>query len=251
MSTGGGMTPEIPDEYRRARGPDIEGFELALCKQPGSPEQLAALVEELKQSSGFVVARDPRALLGISKTIGGIVIWPATEIWTALLRPCHLVYHEVCSEVSRRLDVPVISFTDLDEGSCWRYQLFVAGELVDQHCSVPELLEDDCKPPSLRGNAEVLCRFLGGLPDVVEPYLIQFTADEHDRIRMDVELTVKTKAHPSDTYSLASPFAFVDMLEKLGIRIGDWLKIWFSMTPFASGPSLYPTLYVSRFWPAS
>jgi hypothetical protein len=123
----------------------------------------------------------------------------------------------------------------------------VSGGLVDQHCSVPEFLEDDCPPPSFRGNAELLARTLGVEDRLVEPYLAQFTEAEHERINDDIRLAAKLKVRPEDTYSLAGKFAFLDMIKRAGVGSEDWLRVWFARSRQLSGVTLsYPTIFFAK-----
>lgn len=139
--------------------------------------------------------------------------------------------HETSRILSRLLKWPVLVCGNMCD-YVWWYLLFLNGHLLDRHCSVPERFleemdgddylstarrERKLHHDSWKGRPSVLAKAFSVPESLVKPYLMQFTQAEIESLRASEHEFIERKGFPDDRFSLASQWAFADLLARMGM----------------------------------
>lgn len=220
-------------------GPLSSGYDIAVAPHGPASFDLRNSVCEIMVGRGIkVYDNSNECCASINKAgYGGIfstLFW-STDSFDIIVGP-DISDHDTTRLLSSRFSMPVLLLGNAFD-RLWWYFLYMGGHLIDRHCNCPEVYEresGDWYPMKLRrgaerdkaidefmrswrGDADIVSEHLHVDSNVIEKYIRQYTYDELERLENAMDKYSVEKAYPSDTFSLASQWSYLHLVEHMGI----------------------------------
>jgi hypothetical protein len=147
--------------------------------------------------------------------------------------------YRTAAQLSAALFTSVLTFVPLGKGAIWTCLLYQNGHLINRHASCPQWIPEgelgDVEfeafaenrgtgmalreyAKTWRADANVMAETFSVSPSVLAPYLRQFTLAEWDDYHQERKDWHELMASPDDVHCLASQYAFLHLVERLGFQ---------------------------------
>lgn len=237
--------------YDDAHGPYSSLLAYVAMRVPkAGPEAVVRSLRELFTNEGYpeISQRDFESFEASTRLMNAFEL-PVYVVGDVVLVSPYLTI--VAPYLSKRFGAPVYECGQAAafDKETWEAKLYISGELSDRHCSNPFALDEISEEIEGAADEAVVARLVqswcgdpsrlaegfGANEAQVRPYLLHFYDWELEEIWKDKPLFTCLKAFPDDRFSLAGPWAYLDLLSRLvGTRVGFHWELQGETLYFAS-----------------